>query len=292
MNAPHAARDLLLAAPPRPVAAIVRKVLANAIYLLLAIGAVGAFEHFRLHAQPAPALACLIAAGGFGLMPVRAILDELLEVESRIMHLVHGLGGLVVVALVAGGSVSGGSVLAHGASAPFAIMGAAQTLMHAEHPRTPEQAQALREFVASLPELQQFASGPELASPANVQHAMAVLGRLLANAQALGATELRSDPGFQAALGQATTRLGLSLGLDAIDHAIGQLASDPVAAAGLPALRRQLAAARATVAAGGAGQDGRPHAGRAARANGCARDANGLAVADCRHAPAAAATAR
>jgi hypothetical protein len=289
MNVPQAARDLQFAAPPRPVAAIVRKVLANLIYLLLAAGAVGAYEHFRLHDQSTPAMVSLLAAGGFGLMPVRAILEELLEIERRIMHLAHALGGLVVVALVAGGSVSGGSVLAHGASAPFAIMGAAQALMHAEQPRSPEQARALREFVASLPELQQFARGPDLTSPANVQHAMAVLGRLLANAQALGATELRSDPGFQAALGQATTRLGLSLGLDAIDHAIGQLASNPVAAAELPELRRQLATARATVAAGGAGPARRPHAGRAAGTIGCAGDASGPVGADCGRGPAAAA---
>jgi hypothetical protein len=287
VNVPQSAHDLLLAPPPRPAAAIVRRVLTNVIYLLIAIAAVGAYEHFRLHGQSAPAVVSLLAAGGFGLMPVRAILDELLEVESRMLHVVHGLGGLVVVALVAGGSVSGGSVLARGASAPFAIMGAAQALMHAEHPRTPEQARALREFVASLPELQQFAGGPDLTSPANVQHAMAVLGRLVANAQALGVTELESDPGFQAALGQATTRLGLSLGLDAVDHAIGGLASNPAAAAELPDLRRQLAAARATVAGAGAGPAGRPHAGRAARTTGCARDTIGPVATDCSRAPGA-----
>jgi hypothetical protein len=291
MNIPQFTREDLMATPPHPVAAIAGKVLVNVVFLLLAIAAIGAYEHFKLHGQSTPSLVSLLAAGGFGLMPVRAILDELLAIESRVMHLLHGLGGLAVVGLVAGGSISGGSVLTHGALAPFAIMGAAQALMHAERPRTPEQAQALREFVASLPQVEQFASASSLSSPANVQHAMAVLGGLVAKAQLLGETELRSDPGFRAALSQATTRFGLSLGLDAIDHALGRLATNPAAAAALPGLRRQLAAARATVDGTRPGSAGTAHSGRAAKTTACARDTTGAAATACARGPATAGAA-
>lgn len=120
------------------------------------------------------------------------------------------------------------------------------SVMHQAHPRSPEQAEALHRFATSLPEVRQFA-GSDLTSPANARRAVAVLTDLVAEAEALGETELRSDPGFQAALRRATTRFGLSLGLDAVDQAMGRLSGSPAAASALPDLRRRLAAARKTV---------------------------------------------
>jgi hypothetical protein len=114
--------------------------------------------------------------------------------------------------------------------------------MHQDHPRSREQAEALRRFASSLPEVAQLTRG-NLSSPENARRAVAVLTDLIAKAQALGETELRSDPGFRSAL----ARLGLSLGLDTADHAIGKLSSSPAAAGAVPELRQRLAAARRTL---------------------------------------------
>ncbi len=77
-----------------------------------------------------------------------------------------------------------------------------------------------------------------------MRRAVAVPSDLVAKAQALGETELRSGPGFQGALGQAMTRFGLSFGLDTVDRAIGKLPANPAAASPLPELRKRLTAAR------------------------------------------------
>jgi hypothetical protein len=235
-------------APPRRSArSIVGRLLLQGVLLLVAAAALGAHQHFKLHGQPGPALASLLVAAGFGLAPVRALARELLAVEGKLLHLVHGVGGLALLGLTLGGVVSGGPILTRAAMAPFAIMGAAQAVMHQGHPRSPEQAEALRRFATSLPEVGQFAGSGDLTSPANARRAVAVLADLVAKAEALGETELRSDPGFQAALRRATTRFGLSLGLDAVDQAMGRLSGSPAAAGALPELRRRLAAARKTV---------------------------------------------
>jgi len=242
-------------APQRSIHALLVKVLLNAGFLVLALAAFAGYEHFKLAGQSTPATVSLAAAAVLGLMPLRAILDELLDVESKVMHLVHGLGGLAVVGVASTGVISGGSTLSHGAMAPFAIMGAAQALMHPDRPRSSEQAEALRSFVTSLPEMRQFSAKGDLASPANARRAIAVLADLLAKAQRLGETELRADPGFNGALQHATTKMGLTLSLDAIDSTLGLLTGNPAAATALPELRRQLAEARLTVA--GAAPSGR-----------------------------------
>ena len=223
------------------------KVLLHGAFLCIAVAAFTAHEHFKVHGQSTASLASLLAAAGFGLAPLRALAGGLFAVERKIMHLVHGLVGLGLVALAFGGVVKGGPLLSHAALAPFAIMGAAQAVMHQDHPRTPEQAEALRRFATSLPEVEQFTKSDNLTSPANVQRAVRVLTDLITKAQALGETELRSDPGFQSALKQATTRFGLTLGLDAAENGIGRLSTNPAAAGALPGLREQLAAARKTV---------------------------------------------
>jgi hypothetical protein len=189
----------------------------------------------------------LLLAAGFGFAPVRALVRELFVIEGKLLHLVHGVGGLALGGLVLGGVVSSGPLLTHAALAPFAIMGAAQAVMHQDHPRNPQQAEALRRFVTSLPEVEQFTKSGNLTSPENARRAVSVLTDLVMKAQVLGETELRSDPGFQSALRRVTTRFGLSLGLDAIDRAIGELSANPAAASTVPELRNQLAKVRKAI---------------------------------------------
>lgn len=232
--------------PAAPLRArrIVGALLRHALFLGIAAAAFAAHEHFKLNGQAPQALASLVAAAGFGLMPLRALGRELLALERRVLHLAHAVGGLALLALSLGGVVSGRPILDRAALAPFGIMGAAQALTHADRPRSPEQAEALRRFVTGLPELRRLSPARGLASPADARRAVAVLGDLIAKAQALGATELRSDPGLQAALERAMTRAGLSFGLDTIDEAIGALSTSPAAAGAIPDLRRRVAAAR------------------------------------------------
>jgi len=244
------ARDLAsddLAAPRRSVASILGRIALHIAFLGIAVAAFAAYEHFKLNGQTQQSLVSLLVAAGFGFAPVRALVREIFALEGKVLHLVHGVGGLALVGLGLLGVASGGPLLSHAALAPFAMMGAAQAVMHQDRPRNAQQAAALRRFATSLPEVQQFTKSGDLTSPENVRRAVVVLSDILAKAQALGETELRSDPGFQSALRQATARFGLSLGLDSIDQAIGRLSAYPAAANALPELRSQLARARKTL---------------------------------------------
>jgi hypothetical protein len=248
-NNPQAAKAAFAAfhaqqATKRPA---LHRALHSAIFLLLAAAAFVAYEHYKLHGQSSAAMVSLVLAGVFALWPLRILLRGVGIVEGTAMHLVHGVGGLAFAGLAFGGVISGKALMTHAAMAPFAIMGAAQAMMHADHPRNAEQAAALRSFATSLPEVQQFASSKDLASPANVARAVSVLSDLITKAQALGETELKADPGFQSALAQATTRFGLTLSLDTIDHAIQNLSTNPAAAKAIPGLQKQLASARKVV---------------------------------------------
>jgi hypothetical protein len=232
-------------APARStVRSVLGRLLLHGLLLLLAAALFAAYEHLSLHQQSTASLVCLSGSAGCALAPVRALLGELLVLERRVLHLVHGLGGLLLAGLSLGGVISGEPLLNHAALAPFAVMGAAQALMHQDRPRNAQQAEALRRFASSLPEVAQFTQGRNLASAQNAVRAVAVLQDLLTKAQALGLTELRSDPGFQSAFGRVMTRAGLTLGLDVADKAIARLADYPAAAGAVPALRKQLAAAR------------------------------------------------
>jgi hypothetical protein len=252
MNEAQQARDAFAAlraqqakrAPMRPA---FRRVFHGAIFLVLAAIAWVAHEHYKLHGQTTAALVSLVLAAAFALAPLRFLLGGVMGIGGKTLHLVHGVGGLAFVGLALGGVISGKSLMTHAALAPFAIMGAAQALMHSDHPRNAEQAAALRSFATSLPEVSQFASAKDLTSPANAARAVVVLSDLIKKAQVLGETELKSDPGFQSALAQATTRFGLTLSLDTIDHAIQNLAANPAAAKAIPGLQNQLAAARKVV---------------------------------------------
>lgn len=235
------------APPRRSLAVLVRRIVLYSVSLVVGIAALVAYEHFSLQGNSTASLASLIAAGVFGLAPIRFVLHEVFAVERTVRHLAHGLGALSLIGLTLGGAVSGQTLLPHAALAPFEMMGAAQAVMHQNHPRNAAQAAALQRFATSLPEVEVFAKPADLTSPANAAHAVAVLNDLIGKAQALGETELQADPEFQNALQQVGTHVGLSLGLDAIDRAIGSLAANPATASAVPQLRERLAAARKTI---------------------------------------------
>ena len=220
------------------------RLLLHTLSLCVAAGAFVAYQHFKLHEQPTAATVSLVTAGLFAFAPLRALIGEFFAIEGKALHFAHGLGGLALVGLGATGVISGTSLLSHAAMAPFAMMGAAQALMHSDHPRNAQQAAAIRQFATSLPEVAQFTQAKDLTSPANAARAVAVLSDLIGKAEILGETELRADPKFQSALAQASTRTGLTLGLDSIDKAVDRLAQNPQTAAAVPELKRRLAQAR------------------------------------------------
>ena len=220
------------------------RLLLHALSLCVAAGAFVAYQHFKLHGQPTAATVSLVAAGLFAFSPVRALLGEFFAIEGKALHFAHGLGGLALVGLGATGVISGTSLLNHAAMAPFAMMGAAQALMHSDHPRNAQQAAAIRSFATSLPEVAQFTQAKDLTSPANAARAVTVLTDLIGKAEVLGETELKADPKFQSAFAQATTHTGLTLGLDSIDKAVDRLAENPQTAAAVPELRHRVAQAR------------------------------------------------
>ncbi|MBS0376838.1 MAG: hypothetical protein JSS29_00005 [Proteobacteria bacterium] len=224
-------------------AGLLHHLLLNIIALIVAAGGYVAHEHFKLAGEKTPALVALVVAAVCAFMPLRSLLGAVLSVERRALHAFHAVGALALAGLGAAGVYSSPGLMSHAAMAPFALMGAAQAVMHQDHPRNAEQAAALRRFASSLPEVAQFTSG-DLTSPANAQRAVIVLTDLIGKAEALGETELRADPNFQSAWAQATTRAGLGLGLDSIDQAIDRLAKNPAAAGAVPQLRRELAHAR------------------------------------------------
>lgn len=248
MHAPEQAAPEAPEAVRPSLARAVAKVLLHIAFLLIAVGCLAGYEHLSVEGHRTASFVCLGAAAIFGFAPLRDLVRIFFKVEGTTLHLVHALGGLALIALPLAGVVSGGPVLTHAAMAPFAIMGAAQAVMHQDHPRNAKQAAALRRFALSLPEVAQFTSAKNLASPQNAARAVAVLQDILSKAQALGETELEADPGFQAALRQVSTRFGANLGLDAVDLSLRQLAANPAAAPAVPRLRQELALARHTMA--------------------------------------------
>jgi hypothetical protein len=239
------------ATPRASLRSVAAKILLHGAFLLIAIGCFVAYEHLKIAGLPYASLASLVAAAAFGFAPARDLVRLVVGIEGTVLHLVHGLGGLALVALPLAGVVSGAPVLTHAAMAPFAIMGAAQAVMHQEHPRSARQAAALQRFATSLPEVAEvakLAGSSSLASPGDAQRAVAALSDVIAKARALGETELESDPAFQNALSRASTRFGANLGLDAVDLTLAKLAANPAAAGAVPELRKQLALARAAIA--------------------------------------------
>ena len=240
-----APRDAGRRASAKSVAA---RILLHVAVLIVAIGCLAAYEHFAVEGRSSAAVASLVGAAAFGFAPARDVFRLVFGIEGRVLHVVHGVGGLALGVLPLTGVVSGTPVLTRAAMAPFAIMGAAQAVMHQNHPRNAKQAAALQRFATSLPEVARFTSSKNLASPENAKRAVAVLSDIIGKAQALGETELDADPEFQSALSQASTRFGANLGLDAVDAALSKLAANPATAGAVPGLRARLAMARKTVA--------------------------------------------
>jgi hypothetical protein len=240
-----------MGAPRGSRGSLVARLLWHGLCLVIALGCLAAYAHFKGEGSSNAALVSLVAGAGFGCVPLRDVVRVVFRIEGAALHLVHAVAGLAMVALPLTGVVSGGRVLTRTAMAPFAIMGAAQAVMHQGQPRNAKQAAAMQSFAASLPEVVQFTSAKNLASPENARRAVAVLSDILTKAQALGETELESDPGFQSALSRVSARFGANLGLDAVDIALGKLAANPAAAAAVPQLRQQLAKARRTISASG-----------------------------------------
>lgn len=234
--------------PPAGGASLVRHMLHWVLALAGSAGLFVGYEHLQLNGEAMPAYACLAGAALLILNPLKALVHRVFSIERGVMHLIHAVGGLGLIALPVTGVVTGTPVLTHAALAPFAIMGAAQAIMHQNHPRSAAQAAALRSFATSLPEVEQFTRSGDFSSPANVARAVRVLTDLLSKAQALGETELQSDPGFQSALKEVGVRTGLSLGLDAIHHSIDVMARSPAAASAAPALRARLRQVRRSIA--------------------------------------------
>jgi hypothetical protein len=224
------------------------KLLVHGGALAIAFACFAAYGHFNLEGRSTAAMVSLVSAAVFGFVPLRDVLHIFFRIEGKALHVAHGLGSLALIGLPVSGVVSGKSVMSRAWMAPFAMMGAAQAVMHQNNPRNAQQAAALQRFAASLPEVAQFASSKDLTSPANAKRAVAALSDILAKAQALGETELESDPGFQSALRETSTRFGASLGLDAVAVALRNLSGNPAAQSAIPDLQKRLALARKTIA--------------------------------------------
>src|SRR5579862_4663328 len=106
-SAQQAALERMMGQQPRSRPAVHHRFVTGLVCLVLAGIALGAYEHFKLVGAHTPALASLIAAGVFALVPVRAILSGLFAVEGTVLHVVHGVGGLAFVGLGMGGVISG-----------------------------------------------------------------------------------------------------------------------------------------------------------------------------------------
>ena len=232
--------------------AVAARLLLHGGFLLVAVGCFAAYAHFEAEGNTNASLASLVAAAGFGFAPVRDVVRIALAVEGKALHLVHALGGLALVGLPLAGVVSGGPVLTHAALAPFAIMGAAQAVMHQDHPRNAEQAAAMRRFAQSLPEVAQFTSAKTSPRPRTRSARSRCCPTSSPRPRRWARPSSSRDPGFQSALRQVSTRFGANLGLDAVDLALAKLAANPATAGAVPRLRKQLTKARKTIASAGA----------------------------------------
>src|SRR5579872_7408992 len=116
------------------------RLMLHAGFLVIAIGCFAAWLHLSALGHSTASTISLVSAAVFGLAPLRDIVQLVFKVEGKALHLVHLLGGLGLVALPLTGMVSGAPVLSHAAMAPFAMMGAAQALMHSQQPRNATQA--------------------------------------------------------------------------------------------------------------------------------------------------------
>jgi hypothetical protein len=206
--------------------------LLRCLFLALALGLYLTYRHYSLLNQSTPALASLGGTAVFGWATIRGLM-------ARLRHFAFVL--IPGVALL--GYWKGAPMVDQFAQSPFAIMAAMQAVMHQDHPRSAAQAAALRQFASSLTEVGRFA-GSDLRSPANAARAIQVIGDIMTKAEYLGATELRSDPGFQNAVRNTTMRTGINWGLDSVVATLRALANNPSIAKQVKDLRRRVDALR------------------------------------------------
>lgn len=191
------------------------KLLLRLLALGISVGFYLANRHYRLTGESEPAMWALGGAIVFGYAALHGVF-------GRLRHL-----GLSAAALLGAlGYWKGGPTVGQGAQSAFAVMAAMQTLTHQDHPRSAQQAAALRDFAQSLPAVAQFAGG-DLTSPENAARAMRVIGNILSKAERLGATELAADPKYRNAVHRLTMRAGLTIGLDSVDEVLQRCLGNP-----------------------------------------------------------------
>ncbi len=191
------------------------RLLLRLLALGISVGFYLANRHYRLTGQSEPAMWALGGAVVFGYAALHGVFGRLRS---------FGLAAAAVLGAL--GYWKGGPTVGQGAQSAFAVMAAMQTLTHQDHPRSAQQATALRDFAQSLPAVAQFAGG-DLTSPENAARAMRVIGNILAKAERLGATEMAADPKYRSAVHELTVRAGLSIGLDSIDEALQRYLGNP-----------------------------------------------------------------
>jgi hypothetical protein len=214
------------------------KFLVRGLFVVLALGLYLTYRHYNLAGRQAPALASLGGAAVFVWAAIRGLLGRLRQ-----------LAFVLVPAAALLGYWQGAPLVDQFAQSPFAIMGAMQAVTHQNHPRSAEQAAALRQFANSLTEVGSFAGG-DLRSPANAARALQVIGNIVTKAEYLGATELRSDPGFQNALRNTALRTGIGWGLDTADAALRSFGGNASIARQVTELQQRLREVRRRLDAG------------------------------------------
>jgi hypothetical protein len=205
----------------------------HGLLLTAALGAFLAYGHYKLQAGSASTAHVFLGTSALlGFAPIRSIAHGIFAIEGKALHLLHGLGGLGLFALVGTGAVSGDRFSVDAALAPFSLMAAPQAFLHPHRASSPEEATAARRFIEGLPQLEALARPGALTSPEGMTQAMRALTTAVAKAEALGRAELKNDPGFQNAaatvgspgfaenLRRKLWRGGLTLGLDSVERAM------------------------------------------------------------------------
>jgi hypothetical protein len=116
----------------------------HAVLLAIAVACFAAYGHLKVEGRSTAAMTALVAGAVCGFAPLRDVLRLAFRIEGTALHIAHGLGALGLIGLPVSGVVSGTPLFARSWRAPFAIMGAAQAIMHQTQPRNARQAAALQ----------------------------------------------------------------------------------------------------------------------------------------------------
>ena len=137
------------------------KLLVHGGALLIALACFAAYGHFKLEGQSTAAMVSLASAAVFGFTPLRGCCASYFASRESAAHRPR-FGQPRAHRAPVSGVVSSRPVLTRAWMAPFAMMGAAQAVMHQNNPRNAKQAAALKQFATSLPEVAQFAGPKDL----------------------------------------------------------------------------------------------------------------------------------